>query len=69
MRNQQKVLDRMLAGSRPEEIALAKATMDALKATYLNDKATAQRYEYLAPRGAATMQQRDDAKTAADAAR
>lgn len=68
MRNQQAVLARMLAGSRPEEIAQAQATMEALLATYRNDETTAKRYELLAPKGAVPVQQRDDARAAADAA-
>jgi membrane fusion protein YbhG len=68
MENQKQVLDRVLAGSRPEEIAQAKATMDALQTTYQNNETTAQRFEFLAPKGAATIQQRDDARAAAAAA-
>jgi membrane fusion protein YbhG len=68
MRNQKEILDRLLAGSRPEEIAQAKATMDALQATYRNAETNAQRYEVLAAKGAATLQQRDDARAAADTA-
>ncbi len=69
MRNQQEALARLLAGSRPEEIAQAKATMDALETTYLNNGVTYRRYEILAKTGAATLQQRDDAKAAFEAAR
>jgi membrane fusion protein YbhG len=69
MDNQKAVLARLLAGSRPEEIAQAKATMDALGATWLNDEVTYRRYAVLARRNAATIQQRDDAKAARDAHR
>lgn len=69
MQNQKEVLARLLAGSRPEEIAQAKATMDALRATYLNDDATYRRYAVLATTNAATIQQRDDAKAAYDSHR
>ncbi len=69
LRTQQQGLAKLLAGSRPEEIAQAKATMDALEATYLNDAVTYRRYAMLAPSGAATIQQRDDAKAATDTAR
>ena len=48
MRNQEQVLARLLAGSRPEEIAQAKATMDALDVTYQNDKVNYRRAQRLA---------------------
>ncbi len=66
--NQRQILDRLVAGSRPEEIAQAKATMDGLEVTYRNNLSNFQRFQKLAPRGAATMQQRDDAKALTDAA-
>jgi HlyD family secretion protein len=69
MQNQKQVLDKLLAGSRPEEIAQAKATMDALKATYLNDEANYRRYAMLATTNAASIQQRDNAKAAFDTSR
>ena len=69
MRNQQEVLARMLAGSRPEEIAQAKATMDALGVTYQNDEVNYRRAVALAQTGAGTVRARDDAKAALDAAR
>jgi HlyD family secretion protein len=69
MRNQREVLARMLAGSRPEEIAQAKATMDALRITYQNDEVNYRRAAALAQTGAGTIRQRDDAKAAFDAAR
>jgi HlyD family secretion protein len=69
MRNQQQALAKLLAGSRPEEIAQAKATMDALQVTYLNDEANYRRYARLTATNAASIQQRDDAKAAFDAAR
>jgi HlyD family secretion protein len=69
MQNQKQVLDKLLAGSRPEEIAQAKATMDALKATYLNDEANYRRYAILATTNAASIQQRDNAKAAFDTSR
>jgi HlyD family secretion protein len=68
MRNQEQVLARMLAGSRPEEIAQAKATMDALRVTSRNDKVNYRRAEALARTGAGTVQQRDDTKAVFDAA-
>ena len=62
--NQQQVLAALLAGSRPEQIAQAKAQMDALAVVYQNDAANFGRYASLSPGGAATIQQRDDAKAA-----
>ncbi len=62
--NQQQVLAALLAGSRPEQIAQAKAQMDALEVVYENDAANFSRYATLAPGGAATIQQRDDAQAA-----
>ena len=44
MDNLQQALAKLVAGSRPEEIEQAKATMDALQTTYLNDEATYKRY-------------------------
>ena len=69
MRNQQQVLARMLAGSRPEEIAQAKATMEALRITYQNNEISYRRAAALAQTGVGTVQRRDDAKAAFDAAR
>lgn len=69
MRNLKAVLDKLLAGSRPEEIAQVKATMNALQITYLNDQATYRRYAQLAKTNAATLQQRDDARAAFESAR
>ena len=62
--NQQQVLAALLAGSRPEQIAQAKAQMDALEIVYQNNAANFSRYATLAPHGAATIQQRDDAQAA-----
>ena len=53
MQNQKQMLNKLLAGSRPEEIAQAKATMDALQATYLNDESNYLRYARLATTEAA----------------
>ncbi len=47
----------------------AKATMDALQVTYRNDAVTYRRAVALATTSAGTIQQRDDAKAAFDAAR
>lgn len=69
MQNQKSALDKLLAGSRPEEIAQAKAAMDALQVTYLNEQANYQRYAALALRNNASTQQRDNAKAAFEATR
>ena len=69
MENAKEVLAKLLAGSRPEEIAQAQATMEALRVTYLNDEVTYSRYATLAAVHAAPIQQRDDARAAFDAAR
>ncbi len=62
--NQQQVLAALLAGTRPEQIAQVKAQMDALQVIYQEDQANYRRYAALAPGGAATAQQRDDAQAA-----
>lgn len=62
--NQKQILAALLAGSRPEQIAQAKAQMDALEAVYQNNQANYRRYATLTPGGAATIQQRDDARAA-----
>jgi membrane fusion protein YbhG len=50
-------------------LAQAKATAEAAQVTYLNDATTYRRYASLAATSAVTIQQRDDAKAAMDAAR
>ncbi|MGD0639274.1 MAG: efflux RND transporter periplasmic adaptor subunit [Roseiarcus sp.] len=69
MENLKQTLDKLVTGSRPEEIAQAKATMDALQTTYMNDEATYKRYADLAATSAGTIQQRDDAKAAFESVR
>ena len=69
MDNQNQTLAKLLAGSRPEEIAQAQATMDALQTTYLNNEASYKRFADLAASNAGTIQQRDDAKAAFELAR
>jgi HlyD family secretion protein len=69
MRNEEQILAKLLAGSRPEEIAQAKATMEALYATYQNDEINYHRSERLVNTGAGAIQQRDNAKAAYDTAR
>lgn len=69
MENAREALAKLLAGSRPEEIAQAKATMDALEVAYRNDDVNYRRAIALAKTNAGTIQQRDNAKAAFDAAR
>jgi HlyD family secretion protein len=69
MDNQNQTLAKLLAGSRPEEIAQAKATMEALQTTYLNNEASYKRFADLAASNAGTIQQRDDAKAAFESGR
>jgi HlyD family secretion protein len=69
MDNQKQTLAKLLAGSRPEEIAQAQATMDALQTTYLNNEASYKRFADLAAANAGTIQQRDDTKAAFESVR
>jgi HlyD family secretion protein len=69
MENLRQSLAKLVAGSRPEEIAQAKATMDALQTTYLNNEASYKRFADLAASNSGTIQQRDDAKAAFEAGR
>lgn len=50
-------------------LAQARATMNAARVTYRNDEANYRRYSSLAMRRAASIQQRDDARAAFEAAR
>jgi HlyD family secretion protein len=54
-------LDRMLNGSRPEEIAQAKASMAGLRAVYDNNRTLYGRAAALVPKGAASIELRDNA--------
>lgn len=67
--HQSVVLEKLLAGSRPEEIAQAKATMEALKITWQNAEANYERSAKLVLTHAISVQQRDDLKAAFEAAR
>ncbi len=69
MDNQRQTLARLVAGSRPEEIAQAKATMDALEATYLNNEVLYRRAAALVTTSTGSIQSRDNAKAAWDSAR
>jgi HlyD family secretion protein len=64
--NQKQILAALLAGSRPEQIAQAKAQMDALAVQYQNDAVNYRRYAVLTQTNAATRQQRDNAKATYD---
>ncbi len=68
MRSEHQVLAKLLAGSRPEEIAQAKASMVALRVIAENDAVTYRRLATLTATGAATIQIRDDARAAVEAA-
>lgn len=68
MRNQEQVLARLVAGSRPEDIAHDKAAMEALRITAENAGINYTRAENLARTSAGSVQQRDNAKAAFDAA-
>ena len=65
----QAVLTRLLHGSRPQEIAQAKATMESLRATYRNAKVNYVRTLALLPQGIASVQDRDDARAQLHTAR
>lgn len=68
MQARRQTLERLEAGSRPEEIAQAKADMEALEASYRNAERAYKRYANLATRDAASQQQLDDAKAAVEVA-
>ncbi|MDE2295127.1 MAG: efflux RND transporter periplasmic adaptor subunit [Gammaproteobacteria bacterium] len=55
-------LARLKHGSRPEEIARAKAVLDGLRATFANDRAVYERTATLLPQGGASTEERDDAR-------
>lgn len=63
------VLTRLLRGSRPDEIARDKATMEGLKAIYENDEIAYARTVSLLPHGVVSTQDRDDAQATVRAAR
>lgn len=67
--HQKMVLSALLAGSRPEEIAQAKASMEALKVTAKNAEVNYKRAADLVSTQAVSIQQRDDLKAAYDAAK
>ncbi len=65
---QTQVLAALRAGTRPEDIRKLEADRDAAAATLRNAEASLRRIEDLARRKLASPQQRDDARTAVDAA-
>jgi HlyD family secretion protein len=62
-------LDKLVHGSRPEEIAQAKATMEGLRAVYENSKVLYDRTVGLVPKGAASTEDRDNALAQLNASR
>ncbi len=62
-------LERLLHGSRPQEIAKAKAAMEALDAVYRNDRLVYARTVGLVPLGVASTEDRDNAAAAVRASR
>lgn len=66
--SQQQVLAALRAGSRPQQIGQARADVDGAKVDMDNARLNYQRLRELAARHLASVQQRDDARTAMDAA-
>lgn len=66
--SQKAVVDRLRNGSRPEEIAQARAQLEAARAEALNARRQQERREALAARSIASEQESDIAKAAADIA-
>jgi HlyD family secretion protein len=64
-----KTLDRLLAGSRPEEIAASRAKVEAAEATLWDAEHTNRRMQALLSRDSVSKQQADDAETAFKSAR
>lgn len=62
-------LTKLERGSRPEEIAKAKASMQALRVTFDNDRILYARAQRLAPRGAESIEVLDDTRAQMNAAR
>lgn len=65
---QQAVVQRLHNGNRPEEIAQARANLEAAKADTINARLQYERMKGLAPKGAASQQQLDDARAGLDVA-
>lgn len=66
--NLQAQLDQLVNGSRPEEIARAKADLENARASEINAKVTLDRTKPLVDQGAATKQNLDDAQAKFDSA-
>lgn len=66
---QEAVVAKLLAGTRPEEIRQARSEMEAAKAEYEDLEIFARRIEQLAIKELVTHQERDDARSRANAAR
>ena len=67
--NLKAVLLSLMHGSRPQEIAQARASMEALRAIYQNAKINYARTLKLIPQGIASIQDRDDAQAGLRSAR
>jgi HlyD family secretion protein len=67
--NLKAVLTRLLHGTRPDEIARDKATMEGLKAVYANAQINYARTMNLLPHGVVSTQDRDNAQATVRAAR
>jgi HlyD family secretion protein len=67
--NLKAILLRLMHGSRPQEIAQARATMEGLRAIYQNAKTNYVRTLKLMPQGIASIQDRDDARAGLRSAR
>jgi HlyD family secretion protein len=66
VQNQQEILTKLLNGSRPEEIAQAKAAMQSLEATYRDAQLNFARVSALARQGIDSQQQLDSARAQND---
>ncbi len=62
-------LAKLVNGSRPEEIAQAKATMEGLRSIYANNRILYERTVGLLPKGAASTEDRDNAAAQLNASR
>lgn len=67
--NLRAVLLRLMHGSRPQEIAQARATLEGLRAVYQNAETNYARTLALTPQGIASVQDRDDAQAQVRSAR
>ncbi|WP_420336214.1 HlyD family secretion protein [Roseibium sp.] len=61
-------LDKLINGSRPEEIAQARASVASARANLLNAEASFERYDDLTTRGTTSQAQLDSARASRDAA-